>query len=219
MNKIERYRRLNLWNKIFFWAAIASLLALPLGLLGLLLSPDTTKITRLLENEFRKQLGAKDLQISFLQGQLELVQKPEEPSPRSRELAAQISTDADSYALALKAIAEKRFDEARKLLVKTRESKEVELSKVYEAEGQTESFARRYVEAVSNYKKALELRPSDPELLYQTANALLSARQYTDAETFYRRLLAISEQPFWPQHPNVGAGLFGLVLHSLNKYI
>ena len=104
---------------------------------------DTEKIVELLQQE----LSIKNTQIVFLQGQVERLQT-QEPSPRARELAALIPTDADPYALALKAMAESRFDDARRLLEEAARNKEVELAKVYEARGQTEIYTGRYADAV-----------------------------------------------------------------------
>ncbi len=200
----ERYRRLNFWHKVGFWGAIVSILSPPLGLLlSWCMSPDTTKIVHLLEDEFRKQLGAKDLQIEFLQGQLERIQQAEEPSQRARALAAKIPAEADSYALGIKAIAEKRFDDARKLLAEAQEIKEVELSRIYAARGQTEIFAVRYTDAITWYQKALALRPDDASLLSQTALAFYYVGKYAEAEPLYLRSLEIREKAVGKEHPNV----------------
>ena len=66
--------------------------------------------------------------------------QPQEPSPRAQELAAQIPSDANPYALALKAIAESRFDDARRLLGEAQQAKEVELVRIYQARGETETL-------------------------------------------------------------------------------
>ncbi len=173
---------------------------------------DTAKIVRLLDGEFNRQLGEKDTQITFFQGQIERVQKVEEPSPRARELAAQIPSNADPYALALKAIAEKRFDNARKLLAEARETKEVELSRNYEATGQTEIFAGRYTDATNWYQKALALRPGDASLLNQTALAFYYAGKYAEAEPLYRRSLEIFEKVLGKEHPDVATSLSNLAV-------
>lgn len=55
--------------------------------------------------QLEQELSIKNTQILFLQGQVERLQA-QEPSPRARELAAHIPSDADPYALALKAIRE-----------------------------------------------------------------------------------------------------------------
>ncbi len=168
------------------------------------------KIVHSLEEEFRKQLGIKDTQIAFLQGQLGQVQKVEEPSPRARQLAAQIPADADPYALALKAIAERRFDDARKFLKEAQKTKEIELSRIYEASGQTETFAGHYTDALDWYQKALALGPDDPVLMDQTAVAFLNAGKYAEAEPLYKRSLAITEKALGPEHPNVANSLNNL---------
>jgi len=166
---------------------------------------DTEKIVSLLE----KELELKNTQIVFLQGQIERLQA-QEPSPRARELAAQIPPDADPYALALKAIAERRFDDARNLLAEAAKEKEVELARIYEARGQTEVYAGRYAEAVEWYRKALSLRPDDPTFLNGTAFALTYAGQYSEALPLYQRSLAIRESTLGAEHPDVAASLNNL---------
>jgi tetratricopeptide (TPR) repeat protein len=157
------------------------------------------------------QIVLKDKQIIFLQGQVERFQA-QVPSPRARELAAQIPSDADAYALALKAIAESRFDDARVLLAEAQQVKEVELVRIYQARGETEWYAGRYGDAVSWYKKALALNPDDLTLLSATARALLGAGDYAKAEPLFTRALAIGEKALGPEHPNVGTSLSSLAL-------
>lgn len=164
-------------------------------------------VEQLLEEEFSRQLGMKDEQITFLQGQIERLQNVEEPSPRARELAAQIPSDAAPYALALKAIAEKRFDDARKMLTEAQEIREVELSRIYEARGQTEIFAGLYTEAISWYQKGLALRPDDANLLNQTGAAFYLAGRYAEAEPLYQRSLEIREKALGKEHPDVATSL------------
>jgi tetratricopeptide (TPR) repeat protein len=145
----------------------------------------------------------------FLQGQVERLQI-QAPSPRARELAAQIPSDAEPYALALKAIAESRFDDARVLLGKAQQAKEVELVLIYQARGETETYAGRYGDAVGWYEKALALNPNDPTLLSATALALLDAGDYAKAEPLFTRALTIWEQALGPEHPDVALGLHDL---------
>ena len=64
-----------------------------------------------------------------------------------------------SICLGLKAIAEKRFAEARGLLDRVQESKEIGLAEIYRTRGQTEFYAGNYVGAVKWYEKALEFGP------------------------------------------------------------
>ncbi|HEV8715347.1 MAG TPA: tetratricopeptide repeat protein [Candidatus Binatia bacterium] len=166
---------------------------------------NTGKIVELLE----KELSFKNDQIAFLQGQLEQLQM-QVPSPHARELAAQIHADADSYALALKAIAESRFDDARRLLEEATRNKEVELARIYLARGRTETYAGRYIDAIGWYRKTLSLKPDDPYILNETAFALMYAGNYAEAELLFKQSLAIREKFLatrekflGPEHPEV----------------
>ena len=76
----------------------------------------------------QEELSGRVTKSIFLQEVVERLQA-QEPSPRARDLAAQIPLDADPYALALKAIAESRFDEARSLLGEAEKAKEIELAR------------------------------------------------------------------------------------------
>jgi tetratricopeptide (TPR) repeat protein len=168
---------------------------------------DTGKIVVLLQEE----LSVKNTQIIFLQGQVERLQA-QAPSPRARELAAQIPSDADAYALALKAIAESRFDDARVLLAEAQQAKEVELVRIYQARGETEMYAGRYGDAVGWYEKALAFNRDDLGLLNATAVALLDAGQYAKAEPLLQRALTIWEKVLGPEHPDVATSLNNLAL-------
>src|SRR5207253_11275700 len=137
-----------------------------------------------------QELSIKNTQIIFLQGQVERFQA-QVPSPRARELAAHIPPDADLYALALKAIAEGRSDDARRLLGKAQKTKEVELVQIYQALAETEIYDGRYVDAVSWYEKALSLNPDDPRLLNGIGGAFIYAGNYVKAESPLRQALAI----------------------------
>ncbi len=63
----------------------------------------------------REELSLKSEQLVCLQGYIASLEKVV-PSERARQLADQIPDDASAYALALKAIAQQRFDDARRLL-------------------------------------------------------------------------------------------------------
>jgi tetratricopeptide (TPR) repeat protein len=141
------------------------------------------------------------------------------PSPRARELAAHIPSDADPYALALKAMAERRFDDARPLLEKAQRDKEVELARIYQARGQIEYYAGRYAEAVAWYRKAVTLRPTDPNLLTELGVALGQAGRYAEAEPFLQHAFAFRVKALGPEHPEVATSLGNLALlyHSQGR--
>ena len=156
---------------------------------------DTQAIVELLKNE----LNVKNDQIAFLQNQLQ-TQKPE-ISAKAKELARQIPDDADAYALALKAIAQERFDEAMQLLDKAQASKEAELADIYEAKGKTQYYQGLYAKAAKWYQKALALKPDDARLLNNTGLMFHDAGNYEQAEPLYQRSLAISEKTLGKDHP------------------
>src|SRR2546429_260866 len=109
--------------------------------------------------------------------------------------------------LALKAIAEGRSDDARRLLGKAQKTKEVELVQIYQALAETEIYDGRYVDAVSWYEKALSLNPDDPRLLNGIGGAFIYAGNYVKAESPLRQALAIWENGLGPEHPDVAPGV------------
>ena len=118
------------------------------------------EIVRLLESALRiqqEQLLTKDGQISFLENQITSLER-QKPSQRARDLAAQIPDDAEGYALALKAIAEERYDEARKILDRALEDEEQAIARIFKlfmARAKPEYYEGKYLLAAGWYRKAL----------------------------------------------------------------
>ena len=165
-------------------------------------------------------INAQNAQIVSPQGQMEHLQT-QTPSSRARELAEQIQTDADSYALGLKALAESRFDDARRHLEEAEKGTEAEQTRIYIARGRTELYAGSYKDAVGWYQKALVLNPEDPDILNETALALYYAGNYREAEPLYKRSLAIREKALGKDHPHVAASLNNLagLYQAQGKYV
>jgi len=159
----------------------------------------------------REELSIKNKQIEFLQGEVTML-RDITPSDRARQLAQQIPEDAGPYALALKAIAEKRFDDARRLLDKAQEQKELELAEIYRTRGQTELYAGNNKGASEWYKKALALAPDNVDIRREAGLIFLYNAKYDEAETLLRQALKIDEASFGPDDPNVAIRLNNLAL-------
>lgn len=156
----------------------------------------------------REELAINNEQITLLQRWLE----PGiaiEPSVQARQLATQIPDEADSYALALKAIAQKRFADARRLL---HEAQNLDKFQRYESIGLMEQYDGRYAEAAQWLMEMLTLRPDDPRLLSKTASALQLAGKYTEADSLYQRALVIRKKTLGPNHPEVAVALTHLAV-------
>lgn len=169
--------------------------------------------TQLLE-EFRRSQ-----QVRTFQGRAEkgIVEKP---SPRAHELAAKIPDDADPYSLALKAIAQGRNDDASRRLDEAQKTKEIELSKIYEAKGLAEKFAGRFSSSIDWFKKALALSPDNPELLHWLGTSFLFLGKYSEAGKHLRRALEVQEQAH--SHRGSVASILhdlGLVYYFQEKYV
>jgi len=91
-----------------------------------------------LEDALREQTRT----LSYLSTEVHRALQTPTPSAHARELAAQIPPDADAYALALKAMAENRPDDARVLLEQAEKaSRPEDRTRIYSARGRTELFA------------------------------------------------------------------------------
>jgi len=165
MKMMARYKMLTFWHKVDFWGAIAGILGIIIAVVifGIVRYSGPTKsnqevikkdVAQIVEM-LREELTIKNEQITFLESRITRLQEIS-PSDRARQLAQQIPEKAGPYALALKAIAEKRFDDARRFLGKAQEQKEVELAEIYRTRGQTEFYAGNYREAAVWHQKTLD---------------------------------------------------------------
>jgi tetratricopeptide (TPR) repeat protein len=201
MKIYTRYKKLSLWNKIGFWGAIASILGILLFFIFQYFSPtkanqekikkDLAQVVEMLRDE----LSIKNENIEFLQGEITRRQDIY-PSDRARQLAQKIPDDAGPYALALKAIAGRRFKDARHFLDKAQEEKEIELAEIYITRGQTELYAGKTKDAAKWCEKALELAPDNIEIMREAGFVFLSNLMYNKAEPLLRKVLEINEKSF-----------------------
>ena len=170
--------------------------------------------------QLEKELGIKNAQIEFLQGQISRLQAIT-PSERAQELANLIPNDADSYTLALKAIAQRRFEDAWWLLDRAEAAKEVDPVKIYVARGRTRFYAGRYTDAAPWYCKAVRLAPRDADIINEAGLALIYVADYKEAELLLKRSLALRKRRLGPNHPDVAQSLnnIAILLCNQGKYI
>jgi tetratricopeptide (TPR) repeat protein len=114
------------------------------------------------------------------------------PVPLAKQIASRIPRTADSYTLALKAIAEGRGTESVSLLDKaTREH--ISAQKLARARAWANLYSGKYEESAYWYEKALALSDmSHRPLMLETANALALAGKTADAELLYRDVIKLS---------------------------
>ncbi|MCX7428079.1 MAG: tetratricopeptide repeat protein [Planctomycetia bacterium] len=124
-------------------------------------------------------------------GRLPIAQPPVRP-PEARRLAKLIPDSADSYTLALKAIAEGRYDEAQYLLAKAMAEGEGAPILIQVARAQAELYADRPAEAAVWYGNALGAKPNDPGLLCQTAAAWIHAGSPAKAQALLAQALRLA---------------------------
>lgn len=158
------------------------------------------RIVSLLEGELR----IKDQKIESLQNQLEGI-KAQKPSLRAKELAGEIPITADDYALALKAIAEERYDEARTLLDRAAQKKEAQLIKIYLARGTTEYYSGNIPETLKWCGKAEALGLIDLDDLHQTLSIYYVCASYIAAERIGQKLLEIHRKQTPPDYQSVAS--------------
>ena len=140
------------------------------------------------------------------------LQQDEDLSAKAQKLAKMLPEGIGPYASALEAIVDGRYDDARRLLDQAQQNKEVSLDKIIFARGLTEMHVGHFADAVGWFKKALELRPSNADIIEATALALLEAGQPGEAEPLLRRALAIREKVLGPDHPEVAQSLENLAV-------
>jgi tetratricopeptide (TPR) repeat protein len=133
------------------------------------------------------------------EGHLPLAQPPTRPL-LARRLAKTIPEDAAVYQLALKAVAEGRYDAARQLLDAALKSEDVEPVAVHVALAQNALYAREFSDAIDQYREALTLKPDDPMILCQAAVASLHAGRFGDAQSLIDRAVRICREEV-PEEP------------------
>ena len=65
----------------------------------------------------------------------------------------------------------------------------------------------KYQAAAKTFRKALDLRPEDADLLAWLGKAFEELADWGAAEPLMRQALAVEEKSFGSEHPNVAAGL------------
>ncbi len=105
------------------------------------------------------------------------------PSPHARELASQISRGAGPYGLALKALAEGRFADARRYANGVG-NQDVGAERVALLRGQIEDYAGQYAQAADWYQNALQDGKKDAVVLSRVGFAMYAMNRYLDAEQF-----------------------------------
>ena len=108
--------------------------------------------------------------------------QPPTPSPRARQLAAEIPDDANAYHRALKAIAQRRFGDARPLLALAMRNDDAQPLQIRLARALTEMYAGQYGDAAQWYGEVLMDEPDNPTFLCQLSVAWMQAYQFGKAE-------------------------------------
>lgn len=118
---------------------------------------------------------------------------PQQRSNEALELAKTIPDTAGVFTRALKAIAEKRFIDAKKLLDQAEAFKEVDLYRIYRARARASYFAGQPKVALDWYRRIDKLRWStkNPIVLSETAYVLQQNSSYVDAERYYQFALSL----------------------------
>jgi tetratricopeptide (TPR) repeat protein len=168
---------------------------------------NTEKIVQLLEAGLR--INEED--IAFSQGQLGN-SSPPMPSERTLELAKQIPDDANSFAMALKAVAERDFEKAKRFFDAAQKETDADQTRIYAARGDMEIYAGRYKEAADWFDKLLALSPDNSDQYPHASMVYFFSGQYQKAEPLMRRILEESEKSLGPNHPRVAACLTNLAL-------
>ncbi len=125
-------------------------------------------------------------ELVMLDGQTAVCLPPVVPE-HAKELALLIPETAGSYQLALRAIAEGRFDDADELLAEAHRDGDSKLEQVAVARAQNHMYAGRFLDAVTEYKGALAVQSDAVFILCQAAAACIQAGDLARAEPFVAR--------------------------------
>ncbi len=199
MKIYARYRKLSLWNKIGIWGAVASIFGILLFFISQYLGPtkdnqeiikkDLNQVVKMLQDELNIKNEHIELHQVEITTHLDIY-----PSDYARQLAQKIPDDAGPYALALKAIAQSRFKDARYYLDIAQEKKEKDLAEIYITRGQTELYAGKYKEAIKWSVKALELAPENIDIIREAGSIFFDNAMYDKAEPLLRKVLEINKE-------------------------
>ncbi len=176
-HKYSRRNGRGLKNCFIQGGALASLIAIPLAVFFFCIGPsreaqvrsekmqETThdtidQILILLENELNLKGEVTQVLHALVEGTPSI-----SPSGKAKELAGKISEEDSTYAQALKAIAESRFDEARRLIEVVEREKEIALSKVYHTRATIEYYAENHDQAIEYCERAIRLIPDNKNTL------------------------------------------------------
>jgi tetratricopeptide (TPR) repeat protein len=103
------------------------------------------------------------------------------PSAKAVELARLIGQDDGPYAQALKATAERRYEDARSFFGQA-EATAPDLRALYIARANTEGYAGAFGDQIQWLRKALSLKADDSELLIKLGVAMMAMGKFSDAE-------------------------------------
>jgi tetratricopeptide (TPR) repeat protein len=126
--------------------------------------------------ELRRELSAGAGKVEAVEGGPVVL-----PSARAVELAQLIGPNDGPYALGLKAMAERRYDDARGFLAQA-EGGSTDLRTLYVARADLEGYAGAHAEQIKWLDRALQIGPDDPELLIEKGAALMALGKFGEAE-------------------------------------
>jgi tetratricopeptide (TPR) repeat protein len=150
----------------------------------------STQLAQALTEELRLKTSIKEVAPIFLQNNEPVL--PLAPSARARELARQIPPNASLITQAQKAVAEGRYDDARRLFDEATRNKQSDLAEIYQARANAEIYAGRYKDGIDWFEKALQTSPKEnPDLLQDFGIALMSMSDFSRAEAVLKRELEI----------------------------
>ncbi len=181
------------------------------------------------ESQLRILIASQMLRLELAIKQPSIVPFPNRPvsvqpptvSPRAKEIADEISENADSVTKAMKALAQGDYDGARRLLIDAESFRENSLAEIYQAHGRVEIYTGAFKSASEWYQRLLDLKPQDdPEGLRNEAEFLLEAGivfvvtgDFGRSEPLLRKSLAILNS-INPATEEIAAGKFMLGFSS-----
>ncbi|MEI9476543.1 MAG: tetratricopeptide repeat protein [Deltaproteobacteria bacterium] len=108
---------------------------------------------------------------------------------------------------ALKQFKQGKYEEAEKLFQEEFQQKKAEAASAAYYLGNIKVAQSDFKAAASYYREAVQLDANNAVYLNEAGYSLYFIAEYAEAETLYKRSLAIREKSFGPNHPDVAASL------------
>ena len=202
--KLENEPLKKLYGILFYAATLISLaIGIYSGTLSIIDHYAPKDILSLLQNVLGEPLTQVSIRAESIGGRTFVLQVTK-PSQNAKELAQEIAPKDGRYGMALKAIAEERYNEGRVLLEIASNEPKSKLATLYNTRGLLELYAQNYKEAFIWSTRASDLQPGNWKFLNQCTFiglTLISQESMKPEEIlpYAQNAVLLAEQMFYHQ--------------------